>query len=146
VTVTEGLVEVQCASEAPGVFGPGEADECLPTTPAARMGRARALDRRGDPPGVVLAALEAALVGASGPIVDEIHLLQASTLHRAHRDAEALAVAEAALAAGGGARRPELLRLAATAAMAQGGCERALPFTEMLREAGERSPCDGREP
>jgi hypothetical protein len=141
VAVRHGRVSVVCADAAETFLDAGETAECLPVTPPALLGRARAQKRRGDAPDAVLATLARIPSDTTGPAAAETALLRATELTRAGRTPEALTVAEAALEAGDSGRRIDLLRLAARLALALGGCERAAPHVAALAAAGEPTPC-----
>jgi hypothetical protein len=141
LVVGAGGVTAACAGEEGGPIGSDAERECLPITPAALLGRARAQSRRGDAGEAILATLDRARAGAAGPVVAEVELLRVSELTRLGREEEALAAAEAALANGGEPRRAELLRAATSLAVAMGGCERAQTHADALRALGEEAPC-----
>jgi hypothetical protein len=146
VAVLHGVVAVGCAGLPERRLGVGETIECLPVTPAALLGRARAQQRRGDPLDAVIATLDAGARDATGPVATELRVFRASVLAAAGRAEEALVVAEAALAADPGGRRLELLRLSTTLATATGGCDRARPFAIELRALGEPTACAPESP
>lgn len=140
VSVREGRVATRCASGPERVLGAGERVECLPITPAALLGRARAQGRRGADPTEILATLDA-VRGDTGAVATEVTLLRAATLADADQESDALLLAEQALEAGGGHRRVELLRLATTLAVSIGGCARASTHASELAALGEPTPC-----
>jgi hypothetical protein len=112
VTVRHGQVEVTCAEQAPILLVAGHSRSCLPITAAGLLGRARAQQRDGSSPDVVLATLDLGLARAPSPQVrDELRVARIDVLVRASRHGDALREAEAYLADGGVVRRDEIERL-----------------------------------
>ena len=145
VTVAHGIVAVQCTGEAEVEHPAGDSVTCLPTSPAALVGRARAQQRRGDPPDAVLATLDRA-ADPDGSTAGELSWIRASELHRAGRDADALQVADLALRSPDPARRTDLLRLSTRLAAALGRCPDVSAHVAALHAAGEATPCDPPSP
>ncbi|MEZ4235481.1 MAG: FecR domain-containing protein [Myxococcota bacterium] len=139
VDVVHGRVEVRCVAGGEHVLGAGEHTVCLPSTPPGLLGRANELKRRGADPAEVLATVDAALPAAAGPFLAELLALRAEALLALDRPAEARAAADRYLDAGG-ARTVDLLQIAATAALADGGCAAALPYLQRLEAQGAGDP------
>jgi hypothetical protein len=118
---------------------PGDQVTCLPTTAPGLLARADALAARGAGPAEILAAVDAGIPIAAEPFLGELRARRAQVLLQAGRPAEALDEARAYLKVGG-PRRVEVLKLAASAAAATGGCEAALPWLQDLEELGEADP------
>jgi ferric-dicitrate binding protein FerR (iron transport regulator) len=132
VSVSHGHVAVMCADGQNALLGPGETRVCVPTSPSGLLGRAHGLVEAGAALSEVLAAADAGLAaGATGAVQGELSLLRVETLGRLGRNTEALAAAEAALAAAP-ARPLDLHHLAAHDALASTGCAAALPHLVAL--------------
>ena len=111
----------------------GTPDECLPTTAAGWLTRARALEDRGATAAQVLAAADAGVaLGADDAVRSELEVTRMGALLRSGRSGDALAAAEAALPSAGPDRAEELHRAAARLALAAGDCPRALPHLKAL--------------
>jgi len=111
----------------------GTPDECLPTTAAGWLTRARALEDRGVADSQVLAAADAGVaLGADDAVRSELEVTRMGALLRSGRAIDALAAAEAALPGAGPDRAEELHRAAARLALAAGDCTRALPHLTAL--------------
>lgn len=125
VRVSHGEVEVACARGSFHRLYRGDATSCLPTTPAALLGRARALEDAAAPPDEILHTIDLGLAGEPSPAVrGELLVARVQQLAKAGRADEALAAAEQYLALGG--PRAEAVRhIAARLAYASGGCARA---------------------
>jgi hypothetical protein len=140
VSVERGHVAVTCVSAA----GPersvtaGGTTTCLPTTAGGLLGRARALEDQGAAPLSVLEAIESglALAEPGAAVSAELRYLRIDALHRAGRGPEARVEADRFLESGEKLRRVEVLRLAATLDLAEGGCPAAAARLTQLREAG----------
>lgn len=138
IEVERGVVEVTCEGSAPVRLTAAEGSLCVPTSAAGLLGRARALHGAGDEVGAVGAASAGlTLAGHGDPAWGELVAVQTEIHEAAGRRAEALALAERYLASGAMVRRAEMLHLAANAAHAVGGCERALPHLRTLRAVGD---------
>lgn len=133
VRVSHGAVAVRCANGGSGAVAAGGSFTCPPTSAAGLLARARAL---GAAPGEDAAVLEAAAQGlALNPdeaIGAELRLVRAQALSALSRHEEAFAAASEALATGAGARRLDLLHLAAQAGWRSAGCPSALPHLRAL--------------
>jgi len=111
----------------------GTPDECLPTTAAGWLTRARALEDRGAADAQVLAAADAGVaLGADDAVRSELEVTRMGALLRSGRTTQALLAAEAALPGAGPDRAEELHRAAARLALAAGDCARALPHLDAL--------------
>ncbi len=141
VTVAHGIVGVQCGAAPEARYGAGDSVNCLPTTPAALVGRARAQQRGGAAPADVLATLDHA-GDATGSTLRELVWLRASELERAGRREDARDVAEAALLDPDPGRRVDLLRLATRLAHAADACATVTAHVAALHASGEATPCD----
>lgn len=141
VAVTHGRVSVDCTG-GPSVFlGAGETRVCLPTTPAALLGRARALSATAAPPEDVLATVEAGLAaGPDDPVREELEVAWIDSLGALGRWDEAYDVANLALAHGATARHEDLLHLRARSAAASRGCSAATSDLIALFHDGKASP------
>ena len=139
VDVTRGTVAVTCAAGADHVLEADQRTTCLPTTAPGLLGRANELKRAGAPWADVLATVEAALPQATGPFLGELVAVQAEALGALGRHGEARAAADRYLGLGG-PRVVDLLRIGANAALAERGCDAALPYLERLEERGEGDP------
>jgi hypothetical protein len=114
-------------------LGVGVPEECLPTTAAGWLTRARALEDRGAPNADVLAAADAGVaLGADAAVRSELEVTRMGALLRSGRTTEALVAAEAALSGAGPDRAEELHRAAARLALAAGDCSRAIPHLDAL--------------
>jgi len=143
VAVLHGKVAVTCTTGESGLFEAGASQTCLPTSPAALLGRARALEGRGAPATEVLATLDRALsAAASGPVAEELQVRRIEALAAADRPGEALSAARAYLASAAELRRIEVLRMAATLSWSAGGCDRARADLASLAAAPDATPED----
>jgi ferric-dicitrate binding protein FerR (iron transport regulator) len=139
VIVSRGSVTVSCVGGGNHALVPGQQTHCMPTTAPGMLGRAQELKRSGAGPAEVLATVDAALPSASGPFLGELLALRAEALLALDRHAEAVAAADDYLARGG-PRVEDLLQIAVSGALADGGCAAALPYLLALEERGEGDP------
>lgn len=143
VAVLHGKVAITCTTGESGLYEAGASLTCLPTSPAALLGRARALDGRGAPPEEVLATLDRGLsLAGSGPVAEELQVRRIEALADAEQPGEALAAARAYLDSGAELRRVEVLRMAATLSWSAGGCARARADLEALAADADATPED----
>jgi len=113
VSVTEGQVEVRCASTGVVHLGVGEHQLCEPVSGPALLGMARALQQRGAAPERIIAALDRAEAAAArgSALRGELIVVRLELLVAEGRLEEALVVAQRYLAAGHGARAEEIANL-----------------------------------
>lgn len=130
VVVRHGRVRVTCAAGGVTELTEGGRRTCVPVTAAGRLGRARALQARGE---AYAAEVEAALAlpDATGAVAHELRAVRLDALLAA-RDPGAFALAEA-LAAEAGPRSLDAHRAAARLAA---DCAQARPHLAALAEAG----------
>lgn len=142
VAPERGAVEVACVagsdgSVAAGPLAAGEFTTCLPATATGLLGRARALADRGAGPDQVLAALDAGLASDADPQVRaEIQAQRIGPLSGLGRLEDALAAAEAVVAAAG-PRAEEARHASAALAWSLGGCDRARTHLAAIAEPTE---------
>ena len=137
--VERGRVAVACTEGWAGELEPDDGPHtCLPVRPALLLGRADALLDAGAPSEEVLEALDLGLERAAegSAVMGELLARRLEVLGSTERIDEALADADAYLALGG-SRAIEVRRFAGWLALAQRGCEVALPYLEPLSGAGE---------
>ncbi len=132
VRVDRGRVAVTCTETETTEVAAGENRLCLPTTAGGLLGRARTLDKAEAPSTDVLAAIEAGLEIAEGPIGNELATYRIQHLLAIEANAPALEYVEAYIVSGTDHRRPQMLRVAAELALSLHGCERALPYLREL--------------
>ena len=139
VSVSHGVVEVTCSGGGPGRVTSGGTRTCLPITGAGMLGRARVLEERGAASGEVLAAVEAGLALAEGPVAGELRAFRIQHLIRTGAHGRARAAIDEYLALGTVLRRSQMLR--AGARLAGGDCAAVRGYLERLPE-GERTSED----
>ncbi len=150
VEVTHGRVSVECAAPAGGtgesvMLGAGERHVCLPTTPAALLGRARALSASHASPADVLATVDRGLTASpTGSVREELQVARMESLAAAGRWDDALSTATSALAGveaepGVTGRAADILHLRAGYALRAKGCAAAAPGLAALSNAGMAS-------
>ncbi len=131
VEVRHGLVSVTCTQSAPVHLGVGEETVCLPASPAGLLARARRLQRSGEPPTVVLEAIDLGLrAGGVGAVRSELLAARVEALVQAGEPDLAAAAAEALLSEGTH-RRDELLRTLAGLKLID-SCADAFPYLMAL--------------
>jgi hypothetical protein len=110
VSVTRGLVEVRCADAQVSHLRGGEQGQCEPVAPAALLGMARTLQRRGAPPERILEILDRAEAAAEpgAPMLGECIVIRLELLVAEGRLKEALEVSRRYLDAGQTARAAEI--------------------------------------
>ncbi|MEZ4240649.1 MAG: hypothetical protein R3F59_31760 [Myxococcota bacterium] len=137
VAVSRGEAELTCAGGAADPLGAGASAECLPTTAAGLLNRARAQQDAGDAPDALLATVARGLAASPEPAVaGELLALQVGALVSAGRDAEALTAAETAVQGSPDpARAASLRRTGARLALRLGACDRAEALLEGLDAA-----------
>jgi ferric-dicitrate binding protein FerR (iron transport regulator) len=143
VEVSHGRVELQCSGAAPGVLEGGQSELCLPVTGAGMLGRAQALEQQGASSDAILAAVEAGLQMAEGPMQSELSAFRIQHLLKLGKQAAALQHIEAYLAEGTTLRRTQMLRAGARLAQAAGRCHTALQYLDEI-PADEVQPDDRR--
>jgi hypothetical protein len=137
VSVSHGRVAVACDDGTSFPLDMDETGTCLPTSPAALLGRALALVESGAPPDVVLASVDRGVAaGPAGAILAELEVVRMQVLAGSGRWDEAYAAAGRWLAGGAPERRTDVLHLSARYAMQAGGCAEARPVLEALRSGG----------
>lgn len=142
VMVRKGVVEVTCEGGLAVAVLAGGSQLCLPTTPAAFLGRARALEAAGAPALEVRAAAERGLAGSVSPgIRGELEVVRIRSFLAEGRDADGLAAAGAYLRAGYPDRRDEVLRVALSLAVASGECGPAREWHAELGDEGDLLGC-----
>lgn len=129
VEVRHGRVRVSCAEGAVVELTEGASHTCRPVTAAGLLGRARALQARGEPyADEVATALT--LPDATGAVAHELRSVRLDALIAAG-DPGAFALAEQVAAEGG----PRALDAHRAAARLAGDCPRALPHLTALADA-----------
>ncbi len=127
VQVSQGSVQVECATSQRHELAAGERASCEPVSGPALLGMARRLQREGAPAARVLAvvARAEALPALDEPLRGELCVVRLEVLLAAERFDEALATARAYLEAGHQARAQEiellLLALQERASQLEGG-------------------------
>lgn len=143
VEVLHGKVAVTCTTGESVTLEGGAGHTCLPSSPAALLGRARAQDAAGADPAEVLATLERGLALASpGPVQDELRVRRIEALVAAGRVDHALTAAREYLDAGAALRRTEVRRIAANLGYRAGGCAAARADLVALGGAPDATPED----
>jgi hypothetical protein len=133
VQVVQGALDLKCQDGSEQTVGVAQEGWCLPTTPGGLLGRAVQLRQMSADGDAVLDTLNRGLVLASGgPIASELVVFKISTLVTLGHDGDALALAEAYLAAEPTHRRIELLRLAARVGYRVDECRGAKPHLQAL--------------
>jgi len=134
VQVDHGRVRVSCLDGAGSMLGAGEHTTCLPTTAAAMLTRANALQDQGASPEQLLATVALALERHPEPslVRNELQTLQIQALARLGRASQAYGLSQAYLAAGHELRRDGMLILTARLAHETGGCDAATPWFVQL--------------
>jgi ferric-dicitrate binding protein FerR (iron transport regulator) len=143
VEVSHGRVEVQCSGAALGVLEGGQSELCLPVTGAGMLGRAQALEQQGASSEAILAAVDAGLQMAEGPVRSELLAFRIQHLLEMGKQAAALQHIEAYLAEGTTLRRTQMLRAGARLAQAAGRCRIALQYLREIPD-NEALPDDRR--
>ena len=143
VEVLHGKVAVTCTSGESVTLEGGASHTCLPASPAALLGRARALDAGGAAPAEVLATLERGLALTSpGPVQDELRVRRIEVLVRTGNRSDALRAAHDYLEGGASLRRTEVRRIAANLGYTQGGCRGAGSDLRALVTEADATPED----
>ncbi len=143
VAVLHGKVAVTCTSGESVTLEGGASHVCLPNSPAALLGRARAQEAAGAPAADVLATLERGLALTSpGPVQDELRVRRIEVLVQVGKGPEALEAARAYLDGGAALRRVEVRRMAANLAYSAGGCAAARNDLIALGGATDATPED----
>lgn len=114
VSVTRGLVEVRCADAQVSHLRGGEQGQCEPVAPAALLGMARLLQRRGAPAERILGVLDRAEAASEpgSPMLSECLVVRIEVLVAGGRLGPALVAAHRYLELGQGARTEEIEQLA----------------------------------
>lgn len=136
VAVDEGKVGVACEDGSERVLRAGESWECLPTTAAGLLGRARAFQAQGDHGQMLMAAEKGLALGGVDPaLLAELTVVRIDGLVALGSHAEARGLVERYLVAHpGSSRAAELRRIAAAVALQQGDCAGAWPHLDALPE------------
>jgi len=136
VTVDHGAVRVACEDGWKGLLEPGTEHTCLPVTAAGFLARAEALLDAGGSADDVLDTLHRGLrLAGDGPVRGEL-LARRMHLRAATGDVEgALSDATGYLASPSG-RTTDVERFAAWLALAERGCDAALPWLDRLNAVG----------
>jgi hypothetical protein len=110
VTVQHGRVRVTCDLGPSSTLTAGGSWTCLPTTAAGLLGRARYLQRTGEPAADIIASIALGLdrPDAPAPIIEELRFVKVEVLAAAGRLPAALTEARSLLRDGAGHRRAEL--------------------------------------
>lgn len=138
VKVVHGRVEVVCSGADPVFVDPGQTQDCLPTSAAGLLGRARAIEASGAGADDVLAATAAGLARAGAEdaaVRDELTVMQIHQLLRAGRLEDGGVVADAYLASPSAARRLDVVRMVAAARLEHEGCAGAMDLLDAAASA-----------
>ncbi len=134
VTVNEGKVAVLCEDGVERVLRAGETGECLPSTAAGLLGRARAFQAQGAHDLSLMAAEKGlAIKGTEPAVVSELSLVRIEELVALGSASEAVSMVERYLQLHPGSNRaPELHRTAAAVLLQRGDCVSAWPHLDAL--------------
>ena len=144
VSVTRGVVAVDCTDGESVSLTAGEQHTCLPTTAGGLLARARSLQGAGEPAASVLHTVEAGLAMAKpgSAVAMELRVLHMQQLAASSQPESVLAEARTYLSTDYSLRRDFVLGLAIESAAQTGACEDARSWLATLGEAASARETD----